>query len=70
MKKLGTLILAIGLVLGFSSCKTETEEVTLEKIEITAQPSKTEYLVGEELDTTGLEVTATYSDDSTQVVTD
>ena len=69
MKKIGTLILAIGLVLGFSSCKTETEEVTLEKIEITAQPSKTEYLVGEELDTTGLEVTATYSDESTKDVT-
>ena len=36
------------------------ETFTLEKIEITAQPTKTEYTVGESFDSTGMVVTATY----------
>jgi uncharacterized repeat protein (TIGR02543 family) len=39
------------------------------KIEITGQPAKTRYAIGEPLDLTGLEVTATYSDNSTETVT-
>ena len=47
-----------------------TPVVTLSSIAITTQPTKTEYVTGEELDTTGMVVTATYSDDSTAVITD
>ena len=44
-------------------------EVTLESIAVTTNPTKVEYVVGDELDTTGLVVTASYSDGTTQVVT-
>ncbi|MCL1897702.1 MAG: bacterial Ig-like domain-containing protein [Micrococcales bacterium] len=43
--------------------------VVLDSIAVTASPSKTAYIAGEALDLTGLEVTATYSDGSTAVVT-
>jgi predicted CoA-binding protein len=43
---------------------------TLSSIAITTQPAKTTYTVGELLDTAGMIVTATYSDDSTAPVTD
>ena len=43
--------------------------VTLTSISVTAQPNKTEYEINENLDTTGLIVTATYSDGSTAPVT-
>ncbi|HEY4503968.1 MAG TPA: YDG domain-containing protein [Candidatus Paceibacterota bacterium] len=43
--------------------------VTLTSILITHPASKLSYSVDEELDTTGLEVTGTYSDDSTMIVT-
>jgi uncharacterized repeat protein (TIGR02543 family) len=52
--------------------KTATFKVTvigLSKIEVTKQPTKTRYAVGEQLDLTGLEVTATYSDTTTETVT-
>src|SRR5574344_544303 len=45
------------------------KDVTLTKIEITTQPTKTSYYVGDEIDTTGMVVTATYSDASTSAVT-
>ena len=38
-------------------------------ISITKQPHKTQYTIGEELDITNLEVTVTYSDKSTEIVT-
>jgi predicted CoA-binding protein len=41
---------------------------TLTAIDITTPPRKTVYLVGEILDTTGIAVTATYSDESTEEV--
>ena len=44
-------------------------EVTTVGIEITTPPTKVEYELGEELDLTGLAVTATMSDDSTKDVT-
>ena len=43
---------------------------TLEKIEITKSPTKTTYTEGEVFDPTGMEVTATYSDNSQEIVTD
>ena len=43
--------------------------VTLNSIAVTHQPTKTTYVVGEVFSKDGLEVTAKYSDNSTQVVT-
>lgn len=45
-------------------------EKILEKIEITANPNKMEYLVGEVFDKTGMIVTATYSDSSQETITE
>ena len=42
----------------------------LMRIGITAQPAKTEYIVGEKFDATGMEVTAFYNDSTKEVVTD
>ena len=47
--------------------KAEDKAVT--KIEVTKGPDKTEYQVGEEFDKTGMVVTATYEDDTTEDVT-
>jgi len=41
---------------------------TLSSIAITTQPTKTQYYVGDTLDTTGMVVTATYSDNTTAVI--
>ena len=46
------------------------EEKTLEKIEITTNPNKTAYEEGERFDKTGMVVTAVYSDNSREIVTD
>jgi hypothetical protein len=43
--------------------------IAVSKIEITTPPTKTAYRAGETLDLTGLVVTATYSDDTTEIVT-
>ena len=45
-------------------------EKTLEKIEVTTNPNKTEYEEGEKFDKTGMVVTAVYSDNSKETVTD
>ena len=45
-------------------------EKTLERIEITKNPNKTEYEEGEKFDKTGMAVTAVYSDNSRETVTD
>jgi len=45
-------------------------EPTLERIDVTTPPTKTVYAVGEPLDTTGMVVTATYSDGKIVEVTD
>lgn len=44
------------------------EKVILESIEVTKQPTKTEYTEGESFDSTGLEITAQYSDGGSNVV--
>ncbi len=46
-----------------------TSPVTLKSIEITTQPTTTVYSIGDSLDTTGMVVTATYTDGSTKEVT-
>ncbi|HNX16277.1 MAG TPA: bacterial Ig-like domain-containing protein [Bacilli bacterium] len=47
----------------------EYEEVTLSSIAVTATPTKTSYYVGQTLDTSGIEVTGTYSNASTENIT-
>ena len=47
---------------------TPTEK-TLSRIEVTKAPTKTTYTAGEKFDKTGMEVTATYSDNSTSKIT-
>lgn len=74
MKKLFKLFLTLCVGLVLVSCQQPNSELPEDKlpllssIEITAQPTKTVYIVGEELDTTGLEVTAVYSDESRKTV--
>lgn len=46
----------------------EADEKMLSSIKITSAPDKTRYKLGEALNTAGLEVTAVYSDDSTEVL--
>ena len=48
---------------------TQAAAITLSKIEVTKMPDKLEYEEGEFLDLAGMEVTATFSDSSTRVVT-
>ena len=47
----------------------KAEDKAITKIEITKGPDKTEYQVGEEFDKTGMAVTATYEDSTTEDVT-
>ena len=52
------------------STSVETEQPALTGISVKTLPAKTEYLVGESLDTTGLTLTATYADGSSEDITD
>ncbi len=70
MKKIGTLILALGLIIGFAGCKHEPDNPVLSSIEIREQPTKTTYMVGETLDTTGMKVYAIYDTGSEALVYD
>ena len=45
------------------------QDVTLSGIAVASNPSKTSYFVGDTLDTTGLKLTATYSNGTTQTIT-
>ena len=45
------------------------QDVTLSGIAIASNPSKTSYYVGDALDTTGLKLTATYNNGTTQTIT-
>ena len=49
--------------------ENEDEQVILESVAVTNLPEKTTYMVGEELDLSGLVVTATYSDGTSNDVT-
>jgi len=72
-KRRGLLaIIALAAIIGFAmtACSSgDGDEKTLVSIEVTTQPTKTHYNLGEDLDTTGMVVTATYSDGSTAAVT-
>ena len=45
------------------------QDVTLSGIAVASKPSKTSYYVGDTLDTTGLKLTATYNNGTTQTIT-
>ena len=51
-------------------CTVSTTKTTLASIAITVEPTKTTYVAGNTMDTTGLVVTATYGDGHTANVTD
>ena len=69
------IVLPLLLTFLFSSCSAFADEdntsqnLSLASIAVTAQPNKTQYQVNDTLDTTGLVVTATYSDGSSKDVT-
>jgi len=64
------LITALALTaLTLTGCPNEPADPTLSSIAVTTQPAKTEYDIGETLDTAGMVVTAKYSDGSTKTVT-
>ena len=65
IKNLNLVFLSFMIML-FIGCKPEP--VVLTSIEITSPAVQTEYFVGEDLDTTGLEVTAYYSDGTNTIV--
>jgi hypothetical protein len=71
-------IIALVAVIGFSfsACDPINDDggtshggIILRKIDVTTPPAKTKYKIGEELDTKGMVVTATYSDKTTKAVT-
>ena len=72
-----TLLTSVVFALTCASCSIleqflptpQPSVVTLFGITVSAQPTKTEYLVGEEFDKAGMVVTATYSDDTQKAVT-
>ena len=43
--------------------------LTVKQIRVTKKPTKTSYIVGDTLNTSGMQVTVTYSDDTTKVIT-
>lgn len=51
------------------SYKAPEAPVTLSSIAVTTMPTKTNYIVGESYDGSGLAITATYSDKTTKVIT-
>lgn len=70
-KKLPILLLVLVLCLSvaFAACK-KTEKTTLDSIKVEKQPSKLTYNAGEKFDSTGIKVSAVYSDGTTKDVTE
>ena len=67
ISKFGILAVIFGVAL--FSCKKEKEkEITLVSIEVTTQPTKRTYTVNDTFEPSGMEVTATYSNNSKPVV--
>ena len=64
---LGTPMLTACTDTSSNSSQTQVQKI-LESIEITKMPNKTEYEIGDVFDPTGMEVTAHYKDQSTEVV--
>ena len=63
------LFILLASILFFGCPGSVEDKISLTSIEVTKN-SKTEYLVEEEFDSTSIEVTAFYSDESSKVVTD
>ncbi len=72
MYKSFTLVLGVLMLSLFvTACTTEeppAPEPTVSEIEVTTLPTKTEYYIGETFDPSGGFITATYTDDSTTVL--
>ena len=62
------LSLVVIFALSLAACK-KTDKGNLQSIEITAEPNRTVFMLGEEFSYAGIEVTATYSK-STKILTD
>lgn len=52
-----------------ATCEVRVEKIKLDKIEVKTNPNKVEYKIGENLDTTGLVLLATYTDENTKEIT-
>lgn len=52
-----------------ATCEVKVEKIKLDKIEVKTNPNKVEYKLGENLDTTGLVLLATYTDENTKEIT-
>ena len=63
---LSMLAVVMMVLLVIAGCKTERE---LSGIEITTPPDKIAYIEGETFDSTGMVVTANYSDETSEPVT-
>lgn len=65
MKKLVLLLVAVFSLFGLIACVDgEETEKTVSSLQLVEEPTKTEYNLGEDLDLTGLEVKAIFSDDT------
>ena len=71
VKITATGLIAVTVIITLTGCSKDKdpEPVTLQFIVVTAQPAKKTYLVNEEFDPTGMEITAIYSDKTTTLVT-
>ena len=66
-----TVLIGISVLGMVVSCgETPAPEKTLDSISVTKNPTKVEYNVGDAFSLAGLEVTASYSDESKEVVTE
>ena len=55
---------------GVYSIEIQRADLEIKSIEITSNPDKTEYIEGQKVDTTGMVVMATYSDNTTSEISD
>ncbi len=73
--KAGTATVTVSNAAGLKATATvtvTTDEVpvTLDRVEVTKNPTKVDYVAGENFDATGMEVTAYYSDGTSKVITE
>ena len=60
------LLIAVFSWSALTACNKETSGKTVESIEVTKQPDKTSYVEGEKFSAAGMEITAKYSDGTTE----
>ena len=72
IKFLGIAVLMTAIIFGFAACSTDDDpaDPVLIGIDVTSKPNKTVYVVNEELELDGLEVTASYDNGSGTIITD